>query len=411
MEQIKGRKYELNILWLTLSKFFERCGYYGIRSILFLYMIQQLMIDQQDTAVIYGFFTGLIGVGYLIGGVVGDLLLGSKLATIIGSGTMALGAFCLSVPDVNMLYLGLFLIIIGGGLFGPNSLSLISQSHQNNLKTLDGSFTLFNFAINLGSFLGVMAVSVLALNNYALGFAISGTAILVSGILTLFVKEPKVDNRSFSTNPIGTRTILIIGTVLMSGIFWVIYELSGGTTGEISLQLSQLPGNPLPTTLMTTIPTVLAAILAVTLFIIWTFVYIKPLIKIGFGLLIAAVSFLFILNFPQQVGSEHLNSFLAILFLLALVEVLISPSVFTIIALNSSPKFQGIIFAASFLPSRIFSIALMPLIFKLNINLTSILVTGIILLVLIGIVVLTLGFVLKENVKPKPNQITDALDL
>jgi proton-dependent oligopeptide transporter, POT family len=300
MELIKGKKYDLNILWLVFSKFFERSGYYGMRSILFLYMFQQLMIDQQDTAVIYGFFTGLIGVGYLIGGVIGDLLLGSKLATIIGSGTMALGAFCLCVPDVNLLYLGLFLIIIGGGLYGPNSLSLISRSHQNNPKTLDGSFTIMNFAINLGAFLGVMAISVLAVQNYSLGFALSALAMIVSGVLTIFVKNQKASNSSYIVNPIGLRTLLIIGTVLISGIFWSVYELSGGTTGEISLQLGQLPNAPLPSSFMSTIPPVAASIFAVPLFLIWTFVYIKPLIKIGVGLLIAAFSFLLILNFRKK---------------------------------------------------------------------------------------------------------------
>lgn len=410
MEKITGKKYDLNILWLVLSKFFERSGYYGMRSILFLYMIQQLMIDEQDTALIYGFFTGLIGVGYIIGGVAGDLLLGSKLASIIGSGAMVLGAFCLCVPDLNLLYLGLFLIIIGVGLYGPNSLSLISRSHQNNPKTLDGSFTIMNFAINLGAFIGVMAISVLAVQNYSLGFAISAISIIVSGVLTIFVKDHKATNSSYVVSPIGLRTFLIIGTVLVSGIFWSVYELSGGTTGEISLQLSQLPNTPLPSTFMSTIPQVAAGIFAIPLFLIWTFIYIKPLVKLGVGLLIGAVSFLLIVTFPEKVGLEHVNNFMLILFLLALVEVLISPSVFSIIALNSSQKFQGIIFAVSFLPSRIFSISVMPIIFKLDIGQTPILVTGIILLVLLGIGTLIIGLLTKDKFKARSNEIADALD-
>lgn len=410
MEKITGKKYELNILWLVLSKFFERSGYYGMRSILLLYMVQQLMVNEQDTAVIYGFFTGLIGVGYLIGGVAGDLLLGSKLATLIGAGTMALGAFSLCVPDVNLLYLGLLLIIIGGGLYGPNSLSLISRSHKDNPKTLDGSFTVMNFAINLGALIGVMAISDFAVQNFSLGFAISAIAILISGALTLLVKEEKATNNAFIYSPVGIRAILIIGTVLISAIFWIVYELSGEATGEISLKFSQLPNTPLPSSFMSTIPPVAAGIFAIPLFLIWTFVYIKPLIKIGIGLLIAAFSFLLILNFPEKVGLEHMSSFMLILFLLALVEVLISPSVFSIIALNSSQKFQGIIFAASFLPSRIFSIAVLPIIFRSNISQTPILVTGIVFLVLLGIGSLIVGLVLKDNHKESKNEIADALD-
>lgn len=410
MEKITGKKYDLNILWLVFSKFFERSGYYGMRSILFLYMFQKLMIDQQDAAFIYGFFTGLIGVGYLIGGVAGDLLLGSKLATIIGSGTMALGCLCFCIPDMNLLYAGLFLIILGSGLYGPNSLSLISRSHHSNPKTLDGSFTIMNLAINLGAFLGVMVISIVGVKDYYLGFALSAMFLIISGVLAFFIKDLKATNSSYLDNKIGYRVLLIFGVIIFSGIFWSSYELSGITTNEISNQLSKLPKTPLPSAFMSSIPTVTAASFALPLFLIWTFVYIKPLVKIGVGLLIGAISFLLILNFPEKVGVEHLNNFMLILFLLAFVEVLISPSVFSLIALNSSQKFQGMIYSASFLPSRIFAVAVLPIILKLDISITPILVTGIVFLVLFGFSALTIGLVKKENFKESTNEIADALD-
>lgn len=410
MEIIKEKKYELNVLWINLSKFFERSGYYGLRSLLFLYMFKHLKIDQQDTALIYGFFTGLVGVSYIIGGVIGDLLTGNKLATIIGSGTMAIGAFCLCIPDVSLLYIGLLLIIIGSGLYGPNTFSLLSRSHQNNPKTLDGSFTIMNLSINLGAFIGVLAISYFALENYTLGFALSGIFLVISCALSLLVKKQDVPAQSHLTHTVSWRAIMIIGSILISGIFWGIYELSGVRTNEIITELSQLADLPVPGSFINSIPPVMAIFCALPLFLLWTFIYIKPIIKIGIGLLIAAGSFLLIVNFPQKLGLEHLNSFMLILFLLALVEVLISPSVFSIIALNSSPKFQGMIFAASTLPSRIFSMVILPVLFEINIDQTPLLVAGILLLVLLGVGSLILGFLTKEKFSMNEVVIHDALD-
>lgn len=397
LERIKGKKYEMNILWLVCSKFFERFGYYGIRSLLLVYLVQQLKMKEQDSMMVYDSFIELISVSFLIGGVLGDLVIGSKKSLLFGSFITAIGAFCLCVPNENLFYIGLLLVIIGSGLYGPNSLSLIGRSHPNNPKTLDGSFNIMFLAINIGAFLGAFLISIVVAENYAIGFALSALAFIISGVLSLFVRDKKPKNTSLVRNSISLRSILVIAAVFASGIFLATDRMSGVITSDISMQLSQHPNSSFPNSFIYTLPSIAAMILAIPLVFVWTFIYIKPFIKIGVGILISTVAFIILLNFPEEVGLNYMNKFMLILFFLALVEVLISPSVYTVIALYTSQRFQGIVFALSYIPSILFSILLSPFIFETSNNHMTFFLLGIILLGSIGIGCLIIGFVVKDS--------------
>ncbi len=85
MERIVNQKHKRETFLYATSRMFERMGYYGIRSIVLLYMIGDTFdISQEDAIFIYGSMGTVILVFQIIGGFLGDLVIGNKKSIIIG---------------------------------------------------------------------------------------------------------------------------------------------------------------------------------------------------------------------------------------------------------------------------------------------------------------------------------------
>ena len=167
----------------ALSRTFERASYYGLRSVLLLYMIGETINMTRDEARnMYGLFIGSFIFSQILGGIVGDLVLGNKRSLIIGGILQALGAFSLCIPSAIGLYTGLVFISLGAGLYSPNILSLFGKLYSNKQKLLDSGFMIFYTAINLGVIIGPLLIGYLGYMNYTYGFITSGI-LMVSPIM------------------------------------------------------------------------------------------------------------------------------------------------------------------------------------------------------------------------------------
>lgn len=80
---------------LFTTEMWERFGYYGMRAILTLYLVNHFLFSDTTSAGIYGGFTALVYLTPLIGGLIADQYLGSKRSVKFGAILMALGYFTL----------------------------------------------------------------------------------------------------------------------------------------------------------------------------------------------------------------------------------------------------------------------------------------------------------------------------
>ncbi|MCB0855951.1 MAG: MFS transporter, partial [Bacteroidetes bacterium] len=100
MQKILNQKHNKHTFTFASSKLLERTAYYGIRSLLVLYMVKaSLSIPEEEALQIYGWFTSAVIFAQILGAVLGDLILGSKRAVIVGGLTQAIGAFVLCIPS------------------------------------------------------------------------------------------------------------------------------------------------------------------------------------------------------------------------------------------------------------------------------------------------------------------------
>lgn len=125
---------------LFATEAWERFSYYGMRSILILYLTTELVrgglgYNKVEATGLYGTYTSLVYLTPLIGGYLADRFLGQRLAITIGGITMALGEFALfSGQNRTFLWIGLILLIVGNGFFKPNISTIVGNYIQKEIK-------------------------------------------------------------------------------------------------------------------------------------------------------------------------------------------------------------------------------------------------------------------------------------
>jgi POT family proton-dependent oligopeptide transporter len=159
----KGHPKGLAVLFAT--EMWERFNFYGMRTLLTLFLAEALMMGNETASIIYGGYLGLCYLTPMLGGYVSDKYLGNRNCIILGGSIMAVGQLVLfssaslfhSNLDLakSLMWLSLLLLIFGNGFFKPNISSMVGQLYPKEQKSkLDSAFTIFYMGINVGATMG-----------------------------------------------------------------------------------------------------------------------------------------------------------------------------------------------------------------------------------------------------------------
>ncbi|MFM2361077.1 MAG: hypothetical protein RLY16_3070 [Bacteroidota bacterium] len=201
-------------LWVLFgTEMWERFNFYGMRTLLTLFIVNSLMMSKEHSSLIYGGFLGLCYLTPMLGGFISDKYLGNRNCILLGGLLMACGQlllfFSASIFSSNLelaktiLYVALGVIIFGNGFFKPNISSMVGSLYPKEQKSkLDTAFTIFYMGINVGAFLGqficpmVGDVTDAAGNRdiYAFkwGFLAAAIAMLIGSITFFLLKDKYV---------------------------------------------------------------------------------------------------------------------------------------------------------------------------------------------------------------------------
>jgi POT family proton-dependent oligopeptide transporter len=210
-------------LWVLFgTEMWERFNFYGMRTILTLFIVNALMMSEEQSSLIYGGFLGLCYLTPMLGGFIADRFLGNRLCIMLGGLLMATGQMLLFVSATTfssdlefartLLYIALGVIILGNGFFKPNISSMVSNLYPKAERNkLDTAFTIFYMGINLGAFLGqlicpligdvVDANGVRDIYAFKWGYLAAAIAMLI-GTATFFLLKDKYV-RTPEGRPIG----------------------------------------------------------------------------------------------------------------------------------------------------------------------------------------------------------------
>src|SRR6185503_8203562 len=162
-----GRRHPRGMVTLFFTELWERFSYYGMRSILVLYMVAPvaqggLGFDNKSAVTLYGTYTMWVYLTGLPGGLAADHLFGAKLAVLLGGIVIVCGHVSMIFHSLTFFYAGLTLIAIGTGLLKPNISAMLGNLYSENDPRRDSGFSIFYMGINIGALAAPLCVGYLA---------------------------------------------------------------------------------------------------------------------------------------------------------------------------------------------------------------------------------------------------------
>jgi POT family proton-dependent oligopeptide transporter len=194
-QELFGHPTGLYILFFT--ELWERFSYYGMRAILTLYMLAKvsddnpgLGWDEGKALALYGWYTMLVYVASIPGGIIADKLLGQRKSVMIGGWLLVAGHGVLSIEQDWAFYTGLLLIILGVGMLKPNISTMVGGLYKEGDPRRDKGFSIFYIGINVGAAVASILVGWIAAEygwHYGFGLAAIG---MVLGQVVYVLGQP-----------------------------------------------------------------------------------------------------------------------------------------------------------------------------------------------------------------------------
>ena len=175
------RRHPRGLYALFFTEMWERFCYYGMRALLVLYLIQYHGWQPSQASTIYKWYTSLVYLTPLAGGLLADRVIGLRRSIIIGGILMAIGEVALTFASMPMFYLGLGLLIVGNGFFKPNISTIVGKMYRQGDPRRDRAFTIFYMGINLGAGLSPILCGYLRIHfGFRYGFAAAAIGMLIA---------------------------------------------------------------------------------------------------------------------------------------------------------------------------------------------------------------------------------------
>jgi proton-dependent oligopeptide transporter, POT family len=270
---------------LFFTELWERFSYYGMRSILILYMTSTaaqggLGFDVKTASSLYGWYTMAVYITAVPGGWIADYVTGARLAVFLGGIIIACGHFSMVFHSMTTFYLGMALIAIGTGLLKPNISVMVGKLYPRNDARRDSGFSIFYMGINIGALLAPLVVGYLAKGttfksflssmgqdpnkSWHWGFAAAGVG-MIFGLLVyvlrrgtlaqvgekvpkaLKIKADSAPDTTVTSNDWKRVTVIVI-LFIFTICFWAAYEQKGASLNLFADRLTrtEIFGNNFP---------------------------------------------------------------------------------------------------------------------------------------------------------------------
>ncbi len=145
---------------LFAVEMWERFSYYGMQAIMLYYLYYsvadgELGLDKSAATGVMGAYGGMVYLLAILGGFLGDRVLGPERTLFYSAITIMLGHIALAlIPGFTGVVIGLILVAVGSGCLKTNSTVLVGSLYSRSDTRRDGGFTIFYMGVNLGAFIG-----------------------------------------------------------------------------------------------------------------------------------------------------------------------------------------------------------------------------------------------------------------
>ena len=257
-----GHPKGLSVLFAT--EMWERFSYFGMASLLVLYMVKYLLLPGPVDAVlgyravkaalesvfgplepqplasqIFGFYTGLAYLTPILGGYLADRVLGQRNTAIIGALLMAAGHFLMMFEA--LLFIALGFLILGIGAFKPNVSTQVGSLYGPGDPRRLRAYSIYYIGINIGAFLAPLVCGTLGAEaGWHYGFGAAGIGMLIGTAIYMFGLRhlpPDELHRARAAHSVAApfkagEWRAIIGLLCVFALvtfFWATYDQQGNT--------------------------------------------------------------------------------------------------------------------------------------------------------------------------------------
>lgn len=237
----------IGLFVLFFTELWERFSYYGMRGILVLFLVAQASGEnpgfgwsEENALALYGWYTMLVYVASIPGGLLADRLLGQKRSVMLGGLLLCVGHGILAVEAEWAFFTGLGLIILGVGCLKPNISTMVGGLYRPGDDRRDVGFTIFYIGINVGAFLASLIVGWVGVQyGWHYGFGLAGIGMLFGQAVYMYgqkylegVGEVPTKQDTGEANFFGEvfkRRNSLIATLVISAIG--VYVIFAGSLG------------------------------------------------------------------------------------------------------------------------------------------------------------------------------------
>ncbi len=323
---VPSAKMPSGIPYIVSNEAAERFSFYGMNCILTIFMAQHLLnaagqldVMRESEAIKYAhlFKMGVYGFP-IIGALLADVLLGKYRTILWLSIVYCLGHLVLALDQTRTgLFLGLSLIVIGSGGIKPCvSAHVGDQFGKSNQHLLQKVFSIFYFAINLGSFFSTMLTPwVLELYGPHWAFGIPGILMAVATLAFWLGRNKYIHvpaggigflKETFSLE--GLRAILKLGIIyVFVAMFWSLFDQSASAWVLQANKMDlHLVFDWLPSQIQAANPLLVMIMIPLFSYAIYPAIdkvfRMKPLRKICIGMFVAAGAFAISAHIESQIN-------------------------------------------------------------------------------------------------------------
>jgi POT family proton-dependent oligopeptide transporter len=252
------------LTFLFTTEMWERFSYYGMRSLLVLYMTKYLLLPEHAGDVrglttvrsaleglfgpldvqplsshIWGFYTGLVYFTPIFGGLLADRVLGQRRTVVIGAALMAIGHFMMAVEPLFLF--ALLFLILGNGCFKPNISTQVGGLYAPGDHRRDRAYSIFYVGINVGAFLAPLICGTLGEKvGWPYGFSAAGVGMCLGLCIYLYalpllppdeLHKAKAAHVEWSplTRAQWRAIVALLVLFVPNTLFWGTYEQIGNT--------------------------------------------------------------------------------------------------------------------------------------------------------------------------------------
>lgn len=252
------------LTFLFATEMWERFSFYGMRSLLVLYMVKYLLqsgrgenvlgfgalkhtleslsgpLDGQPLAsTLYGLYSGLVYLTPIFGGLLADRVLGQRRTVVLGAILMAIGHFMMAIDSLFLF--ALLMLILGNGAFKPNISTQVGSLYTLGDPRRDRAYSIFYLGINLGAFLAPLICGTLGEKvGWHYGFGAAGIGMSIGLAIYLYALRDLPSDRLHETKSArveekrldreGRRVLVALLLICIPvALFWAAYEQQGNT--------------------------------------------------------------------------------------------------------------------------------------------------------------------------------------